>query len=157
MPKNNDAKQSRAYPYKDVKEKLLQYVELQAQHYKHDKCGLSWAVLKQKALFYTEQLEHDVNNFKTGDYFILSVLKKSNKKYVALHGEGMEMSKEDKVSHRASFICSLREHMECYDVPVNCIYNADQTGLFYNKLPNQIYINKEERDYCSLKQMKSKD
>jgi hypothetical protein len=97
--KNDDAKQSQASPYEDVKERLLQYVELQAQLYKHDKCGLSWALLKQKALFYAEQLGHDINTFKAGDYFISSVLKKSNKKCVALHGEGMEMSDEDKLLH----------------------------------------------------------
>jgi hypothetical protein len=118
---------------------------------------LSWVLLKQKALFYAEQLGHDLNSFKAGDYFILSVLKKGNKKCVALHGEGMEMSKEDKALHRAAFVCSLREHMDNYDVAVDCVYNADQTGLFYNKLPNQIYIDKEEQDYCGIKQMKSKD
>jgi hypothetical protein len=69
----------------------------------------------------------------------------------------MEMSKEDKVLHRAAFVCSLREHMERYDVPLDCIYNADQTGLFYNKLPNQINIDKEEQDDRGVKQMKSKD
>jgi hypothetical protein len=157
MLRNNDAKQSQASPYEDVKEKLLKYVELQAQLYKHDKCGLSWALLKQKALFYAEQLGHDLNSFKAGNYLISSVLKKGNKKRVALHSEGMEMTKEDKALHRAAFVCSLREHMENYDVTVDCIYNADQTGLFYNKLPNRIYIDKEEQDYRGIKQMKSKD
>jgi hypothetical protein len=52
--KNDDCKRSQSSPYQDVKEKLLQYIELQAQLYKRDKCGLSWAVLKQKALFYAE-------------------------------------------------------------------------------------------------------
>jgi hypothetical protein len=82
--RNDDAKQSRASPYEDVKEKLLKYVELRAQLYKHDKCGLSWALLKQKALFYAKQLGHDLNSFKAGVYFISSVLKKGNKKCVAL-------------------------------------------------------------------------
>jgi len=30
--------------------------------------------------------------------------------------------------HRAAFECSLREHMETYDVTVDRVYNADQTG-----------------------------
>jgi len=157
MLRNDDAKQSRASPYEDVKEKLLKYVELQAQLYKRDKCGLSWALLKQKALFYAKQLGHDLNSFKASKYFISSVLKKGNKKCLALHDEGMEMSKEDKALHRADFVCSLREHMECYDVPVDRVYNADQTGLFYNKLQKRIYIDKEEQDYRGVKQIKSKD
>jgi len=118
---------------------------------------LSWTLLRQKTLFYAEQLGHDLNSFKatSSDYFMLSVLKKGNKKCVALHGEEMEMSKEDKALHRA--VCSLREHMENYDVPADHIYNAYQTGLFNNKLPNRIYIDKEEQDYRGIKQMKSKD
>jgi hypothetical protein len=91
---NDDAKRIRTSPFDDVKEKLLQYIELRAQLYKRDKCGLSWALLREKALYYAEQLGHD----KAGDYFIASVLKKGNKKCIALHGEGMEMSEEGKVS-----------------------------------------------------------
>ena len=30
------------------------------------------------------------------------------------------------------------------------IYNAYQTGLFNNKLPNRIYIDKEEQDYRGI-------
>ncbi len=91
--RNDDAKRIRTSPFDDVKDKLLQYIELWAQLYKRDKCGLSWAVLKDKALFYAEQLGH--SDFRAGDYFIASVLKKGIKKCVALHGEGMEMSEED--------------------------------------------------------------
>jgi len=152
---NDDAKRIRTSLFDDVKEKLLQYIELRAQLYKRDKCGLSWALLKEKALYYAEQLGHD--NFRAGDYFIASVLKKGNKKCIALHGEGMEMSEEDKVSKRASFTATLRSYMERYDLSIDRVYNADQTGLFYNKLPNRIYIDKDEQDYRGVKQMKSKD
>ena len=39
-----------------------------------------------------------------------------------------------------------------------CVYNADQTGLFYTKLPNRLYVPIENRkDYKGAKQMKSKD
>jgi hypothetical protein len=69
----------------------------------------------------------------------------------------MEMSEEDKVSKRASFTTTLRAYMEHYDLSMDCVYNADQTGLFYNKLPNRIYIDKDEEDYHGVKQMKSKD
>jgi hypothetical protein len=152
---NDDAKRIRTSPFDDVKEKLLQYIELRAQLYKRDKCGLSWALLREKALYYAEQLGHD--DFMAGDYFIASVLQKGNKKCIALHGEGMEMSEEDKVSKRASFTSTLRAYMERYDLSIDCVYNTDQTGLFYNKLPNRIYIDKGEQDYRGIKQMKSMD
>ena len=39
-----------------------------------------------------------------------------------------------------------------------CVYNADQTGLFYIKLLNRLYVQIENRkDYKGAKQMKSKD
>jgi hypothetical protein len=153
--RNDNAKRNRTSQFDDVKDKLLQYIKLRAQLYKRDKCGLSWAVLKEKALYYAEQPGHDY--FRAGDYFIASVLKKGNKKCVALHGEGMEMSEEDKVSKRASFTATLRAYMERYDVSIDRVYNADQTGLFYSKLPNRIYIDKDEEDYHGVRQMKSKD
>ena len=37
------------------------------------------------------------------------------------------------------------------------IYNADQTGLYYQKLPNRIYLNKDYKKDCKgAKQMKDK-
>ena len=39
-----------------------------------------------------------------------------------------------------------------------CVYNADQTGLFYTKLPNSLYVPIENRKvYKGAKQMKSKN
>jgi hypothetical protein len=52
---------------------------------------------------------------------------------------------------------SMRGNIKKYNIPLNRIYNADQTGLFFNKLPNRIYVDKEAKDYCGVKQMKSKD
>jgi hypothetical protein len=40
--------------------------------------------------------------------------------------------------------------MEDYNIPLECLYNADQTGLFYNKYTTR-------KDYRGVKQMKSKD
>ena len=85
---NDDAKRIRTSLFDDVKEKLLQYIELRAQLYKRDKCGLSWALLKEKALYYAEQLGHD--NFRAGDYFIASVIKKGNKCCTSWGGNGDE-------------------------------------------------------------------
>jgi hypothetical protein len=47
--------------------------------------------------------------------------------------------------------------VEFYDVSVDHVYNDDQTGLFYNKLPNRIYVNKDQHDYHGIKLMKRKD
>jgi hypothetical protein len=154
---NNGSKRNRPSPYEDVKEKVLEYIEFQARLYKRDKCGLSWALLKHKSLVFAEQLGHDVNTFKAGDYFIASILKKGNKKSIELHGEGMDMSEEDQAKKWETFFSSLRETMEKFDITLDRLYNADQTGLFYNKFPNRLYIDKDQQDYRGIKQMKSKD
>jgi hypothetical protein len=104
-----------------------------------------------------KQLGHDVNNFKAGDYFIASILRKGNKKSKELHGERMDMSEEEQTKNWETFFSSLRETMEKFDITLDHLYNADQTGLFYNKLPNCVYIDKDQQDYHGIKQMKSKD
>jgi hypothetical protein len=68
----------------------------------------------------------------------------------------MDMSKEDQAKNWETFFSPLRETMEKFDMTLN-LYNADQTGLFYNKLPNHVYIDKDQQDYHGVKQMKSKD
>ena len=45
---NNEAKRDKRTMYDEVKEKLLQYIELREQLYTQDKCGLSWALLREK-------------------------------------------------------------------------------------------------------------
>jgi hypothetical protein len=48
--------------------------------------------------------------------------------------------------------------MEKHGVTPERTYNADQTGLYYNKLPNRSYVNKANRkNYAGCKQMKAKD
>ena len=45
-----------------------------------------------------------------------------------------------------------------YNINASKIYNADQTGLFYNKLPNRMYLRKEQvKNTRGVKLMKSKD
>ncbi len=56
---NNDVKKrEKASPYEDIRAKLIEYIELRECLYKRDKCGLSWVLLKQKALVFAEQLGH---------------------------------------------------------------------------------------------------
>ena len=45
-----------------------------------------------------------------------------------------------------------------HGIPVEHIFNGDQTGLYYRKLPNRTFCNKEERKTMrGVKQMKDKD
>jgi hypothetical protein len=154
--KNDDKKRNKALPYEDIRAKLIEYIELREHLYIRDKCGLSWALLKEKALVFGEQLGHG-GTFKAGDSFIQGALHAANKRGVFLHGEGMEMTLEEQIVNKYCFIVGMRDKMEEYNVSLDCVYNADQTGLFFNKLPNCMYINCEDKNYRRVKQMKSKD
>jgi methanogenic corrinoid protein MtbC1 len=68
----------------------------------------------------------------------------------------MEMTEEEQEKHK-DFIKIMRQTMEEFNRPLERLYNADQTGLFYNKLANQMYVSAARKDYFRVKQMKSKD
>ena len=47
--------------------------------------------------------------------------------------------------------------MQEKEVGPACVYNADQTGMFYAKLPNSLYVDKNNKnDYKGSKQIKDK-
>ena len=42
-------------------------------------------------------------------------------------------------------------------VPPSRVYNGDQTGLYYQKLPNRMYVDKDTKHtHAGVKQMKDK-
>ena len=44
------------------------------------------------------------------------------------------------------------------DTPLECVYNADQTGLYYQKLQNRVYVDEaNKKDYSGVKQIKEKN
>lgn len=65
---------------------------------------------------------------------------------VRLHGEGGEIAKEMREAAMSEFKNSLKLLIEEKNIPDDRIFNADQTGLFYQKLPSHIYVDKNERD-----------
>lgn len=75
---------------------------------------------------------------------------------VRLHGEGGEVAKEVREAAMSEFKNSLKGVIESKNIPAGRIFNADQTGLFYQKLPNHIYVDKNERDMRGVKLMKDK-
>jgi hypothetical protein len=105
--KNDSSKLTKKLLYDDVKDKLIEHIELSEQLYKRDKCGLCWAVLKHKALYFAKILGHI--DFKAGDYFIKCVLKSRNERCVSLHGIGMVMSEEEKVGKKKLFLDSMKD------------------------------------------------
>ncbi|MGH7955140.1 MAG: hypothetical protein ACREOZ_04185 [Gloeomargaritales cyanobacterium] len=154
--KKSDRKRDRQSDNEPIKEQLLSYTELRSRLYQQDRCGLSYSLLKEKSEQFAKNLGYE--NFVASNGFISRCLKGSGKASVALHGEGMEMTPEEQHRLHVEFRQRLQRLMEEKLVGPSRIYNADQTGLYFNKLPNRIYINKSQKNnFRGVKQMKSKD
>jgi hypothetical protein len=136
---DSDRKRDRVGSYLPAEEKLSKYIKLRSQLFVRDKCGLSYLYLQEKARHFAKQLGFD-ETFKASNGWISNVLRRGNKKSVALHGEGMEMSPEMLVQNKTKFLAQLNACMEKYSILFERLYNADQTGLFFNKMPNRIYL-----------------
>ena len=57
----------------------------------------------------------------------------------------------------ADWRISFHDLLEMYNIPPSCVYNGDQMGLYYQKLPNRMYVDKDaKKTYAGVKQMKDK-
>jgi hypothetical protein len=101
---------------------------------------------------------NDDNSFKAPPGWIAGCLKRAGKISINLHGEAMDLIDEQAEDLIRPFREELRDAMEKYDVTLERTHNADQTGLYYNKPPNRIYVSKaDHKNYSGCKHMKAKD
>jgi DDE superfamily endonuclease len=116
-----------------------------------------WFVVKAKSLHFADQL--GIVGFTASNGWIQKALKRGGKLSIRLHGEADDMTPE--VRHQTIDEWKKKEFhplIDQFDIPAARIYNADQTGLFFQKLPNRIYVNKSIKDdYAGAKQMKDKN
>jgi hypothetical protein len=62
--------------FDDVGKKLIAYVELCARLYHKDKCGLSWALMQQKAIKFGADMGYSEEEFTASHGWIANTLKK---------------------------------------------------------------------------------
>jgi hypothetical protein len=117
-------------------------------------------LILQKKLLHWAKLEEDemYNDFQASPSFISRVLRTHNLIGASLHGEANNMDDEMRegimLEWQGKFWAKLRDR----NIQPECLYNADQTGLFYNKMPNRMYIKRERhKEFKGVKVMKSKD
>ena len=129
----------------------MQYINLRTQLYAQDKCGVSWRFLQTKALEYAKKL--NVENFEASSGWLQKVLDRNNLTGIKLHGEAGDMTQEQhqKIMKEwekdiwAPALQWLAEDGNDEHDLMDCIYNADQTGLYYQKLPNHIFVDKSKK------------
>ena len=97
------------------------------------------------------------DKFTASNGWITGVLKRNGKISINLHGEADNMIDEAAAALMNPWLKGFHKQIEDLAVPQDIIHNADQTGSFYTKLPNRIYVDKVERkNYAGNKQMKEK-
>ena len=151
-------KRIRMGKFEDVEKKLVHYMELRAAKYTQDKCGLGWHMLTVKSLEFAKSCGYTDEEFKGSAGWIARVLVRNGKVGINLHGEAMDMDDDEREAMMAEWRVKFFALIEEHEVEPNCVYNADQTGLYHRKLPNRMYVNASEKNgYAGVKQMKDKD
>lgn len=70
----------------------------------------------------------------------------------------MDLSDEEANRLIVPFRNELEKLMDTHDIDTSRVYNVDQTGLYYTKLPNCMYVNKaDQNNFAGTKQMKLKE
>ena len=147
---------TKARKYVDIETKLIEYVDLRAQQFGRTKCGLNWLHMKEKCEKWAEAAGHE--HFQVSAGWINDTLKRNNRVAVKLHGEAAELPEEECAKVMAAWQREkLNPFIEQFNLERDCIYNADQTGLFYQKLPNTLYVDKAKKKHSKgAKQLKDK-
>lgn len=146
--------------YPNTAKMLIQYLDLRANQYQQDKCGISWTTIQTKSLHFADMTgEAAERNFEASPGWIQNILSRNNRVRINLHGEANDMDNDKRAKimakwKREKFHPVIHQH----NIPKSCIYNADQTGVYYQKFPNRLYVEyAKKKDYAGVKQMKDKN
>ena len=160
-PMNAVARRDRKCTFQDIETKLIEFIDLHHEICSVTKIGLSYSFLQAKAQEFFDNLsdeEKGGRKFKASNGWLSKVLKQNGLSSHAIHGEGGEMDEKQQQENIKQMQDKIQDLTDKYNIPASQIYNADQTGLFYNKLPNQTYLKKDQAKHArGTKQMKSKD
>ena len=155
-------KKKRKLKYEDVEQKLVEYITRRADLYlkskdKEQKVGLGYIILQEHAVKFAKECGYSEEEFKASPGWIANALKRSGKEGVNLTGEAHEMYDEQAQEAMVGFRTELAALIHKYDVPAEQVYNGDQTGLYFKKLPNRIYVDAtQKKSIRGVKRMKDK-
>lgn len=156
---NTNLKAIRVLKFPDLDAKLLEFVSLCRQVKK----PVTLAALSVRALLLKNRIllsndisdkhREDVESFQASKTWALAFTKRHALRSVSLHGEAGSVD----VAKVARSIAEIRKRLEEYDI--DCIFNVDETGLFYKLLPRRTYVMDVEnrRSVRGTKNMGAKD
>ena len=109
--------------------------------------------MENKCLKFSESF--GVNDFKASPCWISATLKRNNNFRIYLHGEAIDIIDEDREIIISSWCKDFHANIAEADKPPEWVHNVDQTDLYYQKLPNGVYVDElNKKDYAAAKQMK---
>lgn len=71
--------------------------------------------------------------------WVTNVLKRHNLVGITLHGEANDMDDATRRELMKTWLTEFHKLIDDENIEPDCVYNADQTGLYYRKLPNRMY------------------
>jgi hypothetical protein len=90
-PTYGDSKRERKPGFPEVEEMLVGYIELRMKKFQHDKLGISWQIMGDKALEYADKLAkcgvQGLDHFQASSGWIGRVLERNSLSGMNLHGE----------------------------------------------------------------------
>lgn len=134
--------------YMNVEELLVKYIFFRMDRYKYDKCGLSYTLLRCKTKEFASMVlgDDELSSCEASNGWIHKLLHRHNIVGIKLHGEANEISVEEAAQKMDVFRAQLHVVMESLNISLERVFNADQTGLFYQKLPNRIYCDRNKSE-----------
>ena len=154
----DNATKRRRCQFPAVDRSLAEYIDFRNSRTSIDKVGLSLEVLKTKAHDIFEAQNNDPSvSFNASNGWFHRFLRRQKYCSKRLNGEAGDISSEDVGAATSEFRTKLTAMMEKEDIPVERLFNADQTGLYYRKMPDRTYCHESVRkELRGCKQMKDK-
>ena len=158
--KNGELKptaKKRHYPrkYEDIEERLIQYYDLRTSLYTRDKCGVSWTLFQAQCQQWAAEMGHA--DFRVTPGWVNETLRRYDRNDMRFDGDD-DLAETERESVMTQWRKELEDIIEDKNLTLDDVYNADQSNLFYQKLPSAIFIDQEaKKQYEGAKAMKDKN
>ena len=140
--KESKKKKTRSPVYEALETLLVENIHNAASKLFQYGLGVSWSTIENRAKIIVADLvatgvmtEEEGTAFKCSRGWIANLRKRNNFKCLKLVGEANTLSEEELNEKISGFRIKLKELMDDNDVPPSCVFNADQTGLYFKRFP----------------------